>query len=279
MTDTAETGESANTESANTTRALFVRSGDGWLPTAYARGPWSADALHGGPVAALVVRALEAVEAPAPARLTRLSLELLRPVPLVPLLVSTEVIRPGKLVATIDARVTRADDGTVVAIARAQRVRTVDLDLPDGVEEAVPALPADATPIPPWSGAASITFHADAVEHRFLRGGFGLPGPAFDWIRLVVPVVEGEEPSGWQRAAATADFTNGISSVVPLDGRSVFINPDLTVHLWREPAGEWVGSDAVTRTSNTGIGTSETALWDRTGRIGRGLQSLLLDRT
>jgi len=264
--------------SADTTPALFVPSGDAWLPTAYSRGPWSPDALHGGPVAALVTRALEAVEAPIPARLARMTLELLRPLPLVPLRITTEVVRPGAKVATIDATVTLVDDGTVVAIARAQRVRQAEVEFPDGATDELPEFPGQPTVLERWPGAADITFHADAVEHRFLRGAFGVAGPAFDWIRLVVPVVAGEEPSGWQRAAAAADFTNGISAVVPFDPHALFINPDLTVHLWREPVGEWIGSDAVTRTSDTGIGMSETALWDRTGRVGRGVQSLLLDR-
>jgi hypothetical protein len=262
---------------ADTTPALFVPDGEHWLPTAYSRGPWSADALHGGPVAALVTRAFELVEAPAPARLTRVTLELLRPVPLVPLLVRTEVTRPGAKVATLDAEILRTDDGSVVALARAQRIRSAPVELPDGVDDAVPELPPTRTELADWPGAADITFHGHAVEHRFLHGEFGRPGPAFDWMRLIVPVVPGEVPSGWQRAAAAADFTNGISSVAEF-GRAVFINPDLTVHLWREPVGEWIGNDAVTRTSAQGIGLSDATLWDREGRIGRGLQSLLLDR-
>jgi hypothetical protein len=50
------------------------------------------------------------------------------------------------------------------------------------------------------------------------------------------------------------------------------------VGLRREPVGEWVAMDSVTRTSAEGIGMSDTALWDRDGRIGRATQSLLLER-
>jgi hypothetical protein len=258
-------------------RALFVAHGDGWLPTGYSRGPWSKDSLHGGPVAALLARELELVEAPLPVRLTRLTVELLRPVPLAPLFLTTEVVRPGAKVSTVDARVSTAD-GQVLVIARAQRIRSAPVEFPDGVDETPPDLPPQASDTSAWPGAV-VAFHSHATEHRFVRGRFGEVGPCFDWVRLAVPVVPGEEPTGWQRAAAVADFANGISAVVPFDGRSMFINPDLTVHLWREPVGEWIGTDAVTRTSDTGIGMSEAALWDRTGRVGRGLQSLLLDRS
>ncbi len=259
--------------------ALFVADGDHWRPTGYSRGPWSADSLHGGPVAALVVRAAELVPAPRPARLARVTVELLRPVPLSPLSVRAALVRPGAKVATIDVEVRTVQDDQLVALARAQRIRTSAVEFPDGAVDEVPDLPGAATDLSGGYRAAFPTFHLDAVEHRFSSGGFVEQGPSFDWIRLSVPVVAGETPTGWQRAAAVADFTNGISSVMPFDGRSMFINPDLTVHLWREPQGEWIGSDAVTRSSDTGIGMSETALYDSIGRVGRGVQSLLLDRT
>jgi hypothetical protein len=262
---------------ADEPRALFVSDGDTFVPTGYARGPWSPHSLHGGPVAALVVRALEALEAPRPARLARVTVELLRPVPLAPLEVHTEVVRPGAKVSTLDATVT-GPDGAPLVLARAQRIRTAPVDFADGATDVVPELPAIAADTSAWPGGR-LAFHSHATEHRYVHGEFGGIGPCTDWVRLVVPVVLGEEPTGWQRAAAIADFSNGISAVVPFDGASVFINPDLTVHLWREPVGEWICSEAVTRTSDSGIGLSETALWDRNGRVGRGLQSLLLDRS
>lgn len=263
---------------AGSAEALFVPDGDHLLPTGYARGPWSEHSLHGGPVAALVVRALERVDAPAVVRLARVTVELLRPVPLAPLVVSTEVVRPGVKVSTVDVRVSTAD-GQLLVMARGQRIRVAEVEFPDGSDDSPPDLPDSASDTSAWPGADRLAFHSHATEHRFVVGRFGGIGPSTDWVRLRVPVVLGEEPTGWQRAAAIADFSNGISAVVPFDGTSLFINPDLTVHLWREPVGEWIGTEAVTRTSGTGIGMAETALWDRGGRVGRGVQSLLLDRT
>jgi len=254
-----------------------------WLPTELSRGPWSPDALHGGPVAALMTRALERLDAPVDMRLVRVTVELLRPVPLLPLWLTSTVVRPGAKVGMIEASLGRADDGKLLAVARAQRIRTKAVEFGDGVTEDAPSVPDD-------SAAASLAqlspaganwrgYHNTAVEHRFTRGIFGEPGPVFDWIRLAVPVVPDEEPSGWQRATAAADFANGVSAVMPFDGTSMFINPDLTVNLWREPVGEWIGMDSITRTAPDGVGMSDTAMWDEQGRIGRGSQSLLLDRT
>jgi hypothetical protein len=120
-------------------------------------------------------------------------------------------------------------------------------------------------------------YHTDGVEHRVVRGVWGRPGPCTDWIRLRVPVVAGETPSPLQRTAAAADFGNGISSALPF-GEWRFINPDLTIHLQRLPEGEWVCLDAVTWPEGQGLGLAESELFDESGRVGRSLQSLLLER-
>lgn len=261
-------------------RSLYVPSGDGWLPTDLCRGPWDRDALHGGAVSPLLVRELERLPALVPTRLARVTIELLRPVPVEPLVIEAEVIRDGKLVGLGDVTLATADEGTVVARARGLRIRTAEVAFADPPEEHVPELPDRDTDLADRSpgGGGYTAFHNTAVRHRFTRGMFGKIGPAFDWIRLAVPVVPDEEPTGWQRAAAAADFGNGISSLVDFDGTTMFINPDLTIHLWREPEGDWVGMDSVTHASGTGIGASDSAMWDQHGRIGRTNQSLLLDR-
>lgn len=260
--------------------SLYVPHGAGWLPTDLGRGPWDPDALHGGAVAPLLVRELERLPAPVPMRLARVTIELLRPVPLEPLSVEAELIRDGKKIGLGDVMLATAGEDLVVARARGLRIRTAEVAFGEPPHEQAPALPAEDTDLedrsPSEGGYAA--FHNTAVRHRFAEGMFGEIGPAFDWIRLVVPVVPGEEPSGWQRAAAASDFGNGVSSLVPFDGSTLFINPDLTIHLWREPEGEWVGLDASTHASSSGIGASDSAVWDRRGRIGRTNQSLLLDR-
>ena len=96
------------------------------------------------------------------------------------------------------------------------------------------------------------------------------------WFRLRVPVVEGEPVTPLMRVAAAADFGNGISRVLDWE-RHLFINPDLTVALHRYPEGEWVALAAVTRIEDQGVGQSESALYDGRGRIGRAIQSLLVD--
>src|SRR5205807_1272436 len=136
-----------------------------------------------------------------------------------------------------------------------------------------PALP------PPEGGRAKLgtepTFANEANDIRFVHGGYDTPGPAATWLRLTVPVVAGEPTSPAQRALAAADFGNGVSAALDWDAWS-FINPDLTVYLERDPEGEWIALDAVTRLEPDGTGTAESVLHDERGRFGRAVQALLV---
>src|SRR5262249_11821428 len=73
---------------------FFTADGDQFVPSASARGPWSARHQHGGPPAALLARAF-ARKAGVDAQVTRLTFDLLRPVPLSPLTVETRIVRAG----------------------------------------------------------------------------------------------------------------------------------------------------------------------------------------
>jgi hypothetical protein len=76
--------------------ALFEQDGSRFLPTALARGPWTPEALHGGPPAALLARCAERVPGGEGMMVARLTVELLRPVPVSLLSVETLLLRPGR---------------------------------------------------------------------------------------------------------------------------------------------------------------------------------------
>lgn len=255
------------------------------LPTGYSRGPWSPDALHGGPVATLVAGAAEARldETFQGAYLpTRLTIDLERPVPLAPLTVTPVLVRPGRKVQVVEVSVTddngtRLAHGSVLAIRRRAMVRPADLVAPDDAPPGFPDPGAQGRPGDWEFPATEIAFHSDATEHRFVAGGFATPGPVTDWIGLVVPVFAGQTPSPLQRVMAAADFLNGVSWVLH-SSDWLFINPDLTVTLHRLPVGSDVAVDAVTRIGTDGTGTAEADLYDTEGRIGRAVQTLLIER-
>lgn len=260
--------------------ALYRVDGGRYLPTESTRGPWDPGAQHGGAPSALLVHAIEGVDAPDPVQIARVTFELMRPVPLAPLAVRTEVVRPGRKVQLVQASLL-AEDGTEVMRATALRIRAADLAVPDDAipEDPVPPGPEVGRPLP-FAGGDALSgpaFATDANEILFVDGGFDRPGPATGWIRLLVPVVEDRPTSPMMRLAAAADFGNGFSWTVPRD-RWIFINPDLTIHVARPPEGEWICLRSVTQPGPRGVAYAESGLYDLAGRVGRSVQSLLLDR-
>jgi hypothetical protein len=116
---------------------------------------------------------------------------------------------------------------------------------------------------------------ATAMEIRFVEGGFRRPGRSTAWLRLRYPLVAGKQTAALELLAAVSDFGNGIASELSWDVH-VFINPDLTVYVEREPAGEWVALQSQMRVGLGSVAIAESVLWDERGRIGRATQSLLV---
>ena len=259
--------------------SLFVADGGAVTATALSRGPWDPASCHGGPVGALLVRTCEHVEPGSVEtswHLARITVELVRPVPvLMPLLVSAEIERPGRNVSLVGARLT-TESGVEVARARALRIRIADVDLPDTYSPEPPFGPAgEGRAAEPGFGGDEVAYHRDSVEMRFVDGTWVDRGPISLWCRLLHPVLPGEEPTGAQRAIATADFSNGVSTELD-PAEMLFINPDLSMHLVRQPEGEWIGMQARSHYGSQGAGIAEAALFDRGGRCGRSVQSLFL---
>ena len=134
-------------------------------------------------------------------------------------------------------------------------------------------------PAQPLMGTSVFTLGTgfwNAVEVSRVGGEWGTPGPADMWLRLTVPIVAGEVTSPFQRVAAAGDFGNGIAAAFDR-GRYSCINPDLTITLHRLPVGEWVGLDSATYPEPRGYGVAESVLHDERGRIGRGIQTVLVE--
>jgi hypothetical protein len=249
--------------------AVYEERDGAVFATEFSRGPWDPGAQHGGAPAAMLMRAFERMEGDDALEIARVTYELLRPVPLGELRLEASVARPGRRVQLLEGSMW-APEGVEVVRARALRVARAGLDA--GAHEPPPAGPE--TGVPDGLDSRGVTtFPSDAMELRFIAGRFREPGPSTTWFRLLVPLVAGEEPSGRQRLAAAADFPNGIATELSWE-RYVFINPDLTLYVEREPEGEWICLDASMRVVEGGVGFSEAVLYDERGRVGRSLQSL-----
>lgn len=257
--------------------AVFVAEGSRLVPTELARGPWSPDAMHGGAPAAALARAVEQHDPGDASFVVRLTVDLLRPVPLEPLEVSVRTTRPGRKVQWVEATM-RAGD-VEVARAHALRLRTTDplgLPLPPDAPLEIASPEASRAMDVKLPRAPDVGFWS-AMEFRIAEGSWLETGPATVWFRLRVPVIEGEPVSPLQRVAAAADFGNGVSTVLPR-GEYLFINPDLSIHLHRHPVGEWVALEGESAAEDFGVGLAACRLHDERGLIGRSMQALLVDR-
>jgi hypothetical protein len=251
--------------------AFYLPLGDDtYRSTPHTVGPWGPDSQHLGPPSALLVRSLLGLGNESSA-LARVTFEVLGPVPVADLTVSTSIERPGRSVELLAASLSH--EGRAVLTARAWRIVSSDTTSVAGGEVPALAPPSSAQPmeIPDhWGGG-----YLAAVEWLSLSGGIFTPGDAQVWARPRVSVVEGFEPTPLERLFSVVDSASGVSS--RLDIRKWYaINTDLTVHLHREPAGEWIGMDARTTIGPDGVGVATSVVHDSEGPVGTTAQALFV---
>lgn len=255
---------------------------DTYESTPLANAGWYQEGQHGGALSALITGHVDKIPTIAPMEIARITVEIFRVVPLVPLTIATEIVREGKRIQKIRAEVTDPA-GTLLSMASVQRLRTADHPLPDLAE--TPGLvltPPEESHIPDAStwgvgDTGKVMFHRNAIEIREIEGGFFDKGPGSVWIKPTVPIVAGQPISPPQRAVLAGDFCNGVSRILDFDW--VFMNSDLTVHIGRYPAGEWIALDAESHYSDLGRGVAAGSLWDEAAWVGRSAQTLFLDHS
>jgi hypothetical protein len=257
--------------------SAFVATPGGWRASELTRGPWDPGHQHAGPPSALVAR--EVLRAAAPlglAHLARLTVNLLRPIPIAELSVAVATDYAGRNAAHFSAAVSA--EGKEIMRCTALVQREVPMPLPEGLAgHPLPRAPRTPEDSPP----GRFPFHSDErigysqlVETRVAAGEM-FRGPCAIWFRLRHPLLEGETPSPAERVAVAADSGNGISAI--LDFRKyVFVNSDLTLHLLRRPEGEWICIEAQTLLGPASGGLAESRIYDATGLVGRGTQSLVV---
>jgi hypothetical protein len=250
----------------------FFRLEDGLLiANDAARGPWSADACHAGPVTGLVARALEQVLPHK--QLVRLTLNFRRPIPMLGLNVTAVVDRDGRDVAIASADV-KSDAGVCVTASSLHIAPQASTDLPNAFRphpdfsEAVPG------EFPLQHAPHGRPFFSSGIEVAYPPGETRAPGPTTVWMRTL-PIVAGEVPSAFQSLCPLADCGNGVSRNAEFT-EAIFINPDLTIAVFRLPESDWLASEAMSHWQSNGVGMSQAQLFDVKGAVGFALQTLLV---
>ncbi len=205
-------------------------------------------------------------------RVVRVAVEVTRPVPVGTLRLERAFRREGRSVKAMVGRLFD-EEGKLVLSADALAIAEAALDL-DPLQPTMDEQgPADSHPVD-FPFRDEDPSYANAMELRFARGEFG-DGDVMAWMRMRLPLLDGEAPSPLERVLTAADSGNGVSQRLSLD-QFTYMNPDLTVTLHRPLEGEWVGMGARTDLDDRGIGAAYTRLYDEAGPIGRGIQTLLI---
>lgn len=251
--------------------SLYVRDGNGFVGTEATRGSWHDNGQSGGAVLALLGHVVEDVPSLTPMSLSRLTVDIVRPVPTGERLqIDTSIVREGKKIQVLELTVTTP--GTEHVRARALRLRDADLREHEAMPVSTTAAnPAAALPPPeamPRVGdqPGGADFLRLAVEMR--RSTDSDTGQHGLWLRLLLPVVAGEPVRPTSLAALPMDCVNLIG--VPLErSRATAINADVSGHVARYPVGEWIALVGNTWFAQAvGHGTSVGLMCDADGVFG-----------
>ncbi len=252
--------------------AYFSVEGERIIPSIHGAGPWDPTVLHGGAPAGLIAYLAEQAPTPRPMNITRLTIDLKRPVPIAPLSVDREVTREGRNIQTL--AITLSAGGKEVVSASVLKVGARDLELPQDahVEPLVHAGPDTGERLFEFERAAGFS---QLIEIREVPRQAGSIGGRACWFNVSRPFIPDTENTPVMRAAASADYCNALG--VPLDFRTwTYINADLTVHFSRQPEGTWILLDGEAMIGADGRGLAYASLSDERGRFGRAIQSLVV---
>lgn len=246
-----------------------------FAPTRHVQGAWRQTEQHMGPASGLITHALETAHPRPDLQLCRISFEILGVIGAEESTVEVDVIRPGRTIELLEARMIIA--GRTAIRATAWRLATGDTREVAGGEPA--ALPApdswpDSDVAALWSGG-----YIDSLDFKIDPGA--VPGRTRAWLKTPLTIVEGEPSSDLALFTTLVDTANGIAARQSPQ-QWLFPNTDLTIHYFRRPRFDaddhWVGLDAAATWGPDGIGLTSSTLYDRHGAVGRAEQILTLRR-
>src|SRR5258707_7030222 len=140
---------------------------------------------HGSAPAALVTWAAEAIPTSAPMQIVRVTLDLMRPVPVAPLMIQSEVLREGRKIQL--CAISLLANNVVVVRATVLKVRADSLPLPSELADAAIDVPPpdQGTPMEPrFARNPFVT----GLSVSAVRGGFLRLGTRAIWYRIERPI-------------------------------------------------------------------------------------------
>lgn len=255
--------------------AIFTREGDLFRASEQAGGPWSPDMLQGSATTGLMVREVERLAQQSGFAVRRLTFDLWRPAGLRAYRVETGMLRDGRKAKTIQVRLLDGETeiGRCTALLTAQGSESPA----DSFSIAASADAPPETGTPPPAFAQKWSRYFQNVSVRLIEGALEKPGPAAAWMRLDVPMVEGEANTPLLQAVQAADFASGVGQIVDMR-EWTFINPEISLYFFRPPEGDWILIRSRTRAGANGAGLTMAGLSDRQGPFAEVMQAMTFER-
>jgi hypothetical protein len=235
-----------------------------WRPTPLAAGPFAG--LQGGAVASLLTAE---VEAQAGKRNWGAAISsaawFLRPTPMADLRSEIRVIAEGGRVSVVDNTLWPIGEDAPCATVRMTLSRERAVEVPGFTEANRTQVDPTRYPVRTLHMVTGRQWFMDAMEARL--------GDGVAWFRMHDSIIAGAGPLS--SILGPADWTHGIGR--PVQNVVADPNPNLTVQLFRQPRGSWVGVRAEARWwPEAGLGVGSGTLLDVEGEIGRVSMSVVL---
>lgn len=234
------------------TSPFFTSQGAEFVPAAHAHSPWSPGMLHGRLLGGLAARAIESRYADPDLHVARLTVDLFRNSPMLPVTVETALVRDGRRIRVADATI-RTEQGVIGRVS-AVLLRTGEQP------ENQPVLTDPWDETPPDGPPEPSTGWEPPFEMWWV------PGHRRLWMREDRPLVDDEKLTPIVRTALAGDFASPLTSMA--EGGVAFINADYTLTLARMPESELIGMEATGRVAAAGVATGQVTLHDTTGPFG-----------
>lgn len=241
----------------------FIRESETrFRPTEHVGGAWNPAEWHIAPALGLVTHAIErdfSQRRNDALRLIRLSFDILGTIPLEPVDLELELIRLGRTIELVQA--TLSHGGRAAVIARAWLSAEYPTEGLAG--SALERLPGREQMSrwglnTNWPGR-----FVSSVE--IWRRELALGRVQF-WVRSPIRLLD-EPVSDTAQALSVVDVANGVAARVAPE-QAAFPNLDLSVHLFRQPTGQWIGLDSSVSFGPSGAGLTHSVLHDEHGPVG-----------
>lgn len=220
------------------------------------------------PISGLLLHSLLRHEPRPELQLARVTFEILGIIPGKTTEIQVETLRPGRSIELMQA--TAVIEGRAAVRATAWFLAVRDTTEVAGFEaRRLPHSGADPEELHnKWGGGFIRSLQVMSEPGKE-------PGRGWSWLHTDTTLVDGEPVHPTAALLLLADTANGIAPRLPPQ-EWTFPNIDLSIHLVRQPTGEWLGLDVTGDIGPSGVGITSAVLHDQDGPFGRSQQILTL---